>query len=401
MVKLRTLFLAIGIFCALPVLGASADPPPGPYFNGFETNTAGWFNFAGATIDRVPSGDAASYASGIPAAAGNWFARLSMGTNVTCPSGAGTQDWYPGPFTNWGGYSSIFPTGGYKTRLDIYLDTAWAATHLPSDRRFDWSSAINNTTGQHRRDFVFNVGTEPTGFVISASTNGNRCGAFPADPTKQPYHVMTSGWYTFEHDFTGVPGGPLVVVMRLIHQATNTTLFTWVRSDPSDVIGVTVGGNRYGWFVQNEIEDLAIDNSERTGLVSTPGCEVKISDGGWITALNTDRGSFGGNAKVSMSGETTGEQTYHDHGPVQPLTFKAVTVQAVICEEDDGVKSAEIHGRGTVDGEGDYQYRIKLTDEGEPGTDDKYGIIIPEVAYASGDRTLGGGNVQIRGTITS
>jgi len=43
-----------------------------------------------------------------------------------------------------------------------------------------------------------------------------------------------------------------------------------------------------------------------------------------------------------------------------------------------------------------HEYRIKLVDNGEPGTDDMYGIIVPVVGYASGDQQLEGGNVQIR-----
>src|SRR5439155_27016160 len=132
------------------------------------------------------------------------------------------------------------------TRVDIYLDVTWAQIHF--DRRFDWSSAINDASGGFRRDFVFNAGTEPTGFVISGSNNGTRCGAFPANPGRTPIHVAVSGWYTFEHTFTGVTGGPLTVVLRVIQKSTNTTFGTWVLTDPTDIIGVTVGGNRYGWF---------------------------------------------------------------------------------------------------------------------------------------------------------
>jgi hypothetical protein len=392
--RLLPVVTAVVALLMIPAGTASADPPPGPYFNGFEQNTAGWFNFSGGTIHREPSGYIGSgYASGIASATGNWHARLGKDPSPdTCASGGGPQPIYRGPFTNWGGYSSIFPTGGYSTRVDIYLDTAWASTHF--DQRFDWSSAINNTMGQHRRDFVFNAGTEPGGFVISASNNGDRCGAFPANPGRMPIHIVASGWYTFEHNFTGVPGGPLIVNLRVINKATNATVGTWVLSDPTDVIGVTVGGNRYGWFVQNEIDDLAIDNSERTGLVSTPGCEIKINNGGSITTVVGDHATFGGNAKVSLSGEASGQQTYQDHGPMQPLMFKALTVEAVICNDDRD--EAEIHGTGTVDGEGEHQYRIKLRDDDEPGTGDMYGIIIPTAGYASGDQMLDGGNVQIR-----
>lgn len=221
---------------------------------------------------------------------------------------------YYGPYTKWGGYSAIFPPGGYQTRVDIYLDVPYATTHL--DTRFDWSSAINMPDGSFRRDFVFNAGTDALGFVISGGNNATRCGANPADPGHTPVHIMVSGWYTFEHSFTGVTGGPLVVNMRIIQKSTGAVMGTWTRSDPSDIIGGTVGGNRYGWFVQNEFDGLAIDNSERTGILSTPGCEIKINDGGWIIALNTDTATFGGNAKVALDGTSTGQQEYQDHGPV-------------------------------------------------------------------------------------
>jgi hypothetical protein len=388
---------ATGIILALSASTAWADAPPGPYFNGFETNTAGWFDFSGATITRVPSGSASAYANGVPAATGSWFARLGKDPSpTTCASGGGSQPWYVGPYTDWDGDSTAtFPLGGYSTGVDVYLDVPYAMSH--PDTRFDWSSAINDTSGDFLRDFVFNVGTDASGFVITGGNNSTRCGADPytVDATHAPrVSVILSGWYTFEHTFSGLPGSPLVVTMRLINKATDAVVGTWVRSTPTDVVGVDVGGNSYGWFVQNEFDGLAIDNSFRTGLVSTPGCEIKINNGGWIIAANSDRASFGGNAKVSLSGATSGQQQYQDHGPLQPLNFKATTVQTVICSEDR--TSAEVFGVGTVNGTGSYEYQIKLTDAGEAGTNDTYGIFIPGVAYASGDQLLQGGNVQIR-----
>jgi hypothetical protein len=385
---------AIALFA---VVWVAADAPPGPYFNGFETDTAGWFNFNGGTIVRRPSlyTNGGGYADGIVSATDGYHARLGLDQNPsTCASGSGPQPVHTGPYTNWGGYSSIFPPGGYQTGVDVYLDVAWAMTHF--DRRFDWSSAVNNTSGMHQRDFVFNVGTEPTGFVISGSNNTTRCGAFPANPGRTPVRVTVSGWYTFEHTFSGVAGGPLVVTMRLIDKTSGLPVGTpWVLSAPTmDIIGVTVGGNRYGWFAQNEIDDLAIDNSFRTGILSTPNCELKISDGGSIIALNTDLGTFGGNAKVSSSGISSGQQEYHDHGPLQPITVNTIDVQAVACSGDR--TQASLFGNATVDGAGSYEYQIDLLDNGEPGVDDKYRIFIPGVGYESGLQTLRGGNVQIR-----
>jgi hypothetical protein len=378
----------------LTVTWVIADAPPGPYFNGFETDTAGWFNNSGATITRVPSGSTSTYANGVAAATGNFYARLGIDPSPdSCTFGGGTASIYYGPYTKWGGYSAIFPMGGYSTGVDIYLDVPYAQSHV--DTRFDWSSAINDPSGNFRRDFVFNVGTDALGFVMTSGNNSTRCGANPADIGHAPVvHIMQSGWYTFKHTFTGVPGGPLTVTLTIMPSGSNVPLGTWVRSDATDIIGTTVGGNRYGWFVQNEFDGLAIDNSFRTGIVSTPGCEIKISDGGSIIAMNTDLATFGGNAKVSLSGVATGQQEYHDHGPLQPLTVNTINVQAVVCSEDR--KKASLFGNATVDGSGSYEYQIDLEDAGEPGVNDKYGILIPGVGYASGTQMLQGGNVQIR-----
>ena len=375
---------------------AWGDAPPGPYSNGFETNTAGWYTLEGATVTRRPSGyiSPSGYASGVPSATGNYHARLGLDPNPdTCQSGGGPQPVFYGPYTDWGGdNSAIFPPGGYQTGVDIYLDVPYALTH--PDTRFDWDSAINDTTGNFRRDFVFNVGTDPLGFVMSGGNNATRCGANPSDPGHTPVHITQSGWYTFEHTFSGVQGGPLVVTLTVTQKSTSIVMGTWVRSDPSDIIGVTVGGNAYGWFVQNEFPDLAIDNSFRTGAMSTPGCTVTITNGGWITANNGDRGSFGGNAKVSSGGSPSGQEQYQDHGPVQPLMAKSLSIAAIVCSDDR--TQATIIGSASVNGSGSYEYEIDVTDGGEPGTNDTYGIRIPGVAYDSGEQNLGGGNIQIR-----
>jgi hypothetical protein len=384
---------AVGVTAFVLAAWVSADAPPGPYFNGFESNTAGWFNFEGGTITRVPSGSTSNYANGVTAAAGSYYARLGIDpTPDSCTFGGGTAPIYYGPYTRWGGYSAIFPPGGYTTGVDIYLDVPYAQSH--PDTRFDWDSAISNTTGGFRRDFVFNVGTDSLGFVISGSNNATRCGANPADPGNTPLHITISGWYTFKHTFSGVSGGPLTVTMTVSPSGSNTPLGTWVRSDLTDIIDQTVGGNRYGWFVQNEFDGLAIDNSFRTGATSTPGCEIRISDGGSIVARNGDLGTFGGNAKVSAGGDATGQQEYHDHGPTQPFTLNATVVQAVLCSEDR--TQASIFGSATVDGAGVHEFRIDLKDAGEPGIDDMYHILIPSLPYDSGNQKLAGGNVQIK-----
>ena len=39
--------------------------------------------------------------------------------------------------------------------------------------------------------------------------------------------------------------------MSVIKQGAQHPWATWTLSDPSDIIGETVGGNRYGWLVTN------------------------------------------------------------------------------------------------------------------------------------------------------
>jgi hypothetical protein len=141
-------------------------------------------------------------------------------------------------------------------------------------------------------------------------------------------------------------------------------------------------------------EPSAVPPATKTWLLppSSLFCEVKITDGGWITALNTDRASFGGNAK-SDNGMLSGSQTYQDHGPIQPMTVKSTNVLAVVC--DSNFTNASIFGQATINGSGSYPYRILVQDldKTNPLLSDTYGIFLP--GYYSGEKPLGGGNITI------
>ena len=259
--------LLTGVF---PVL---ADAPPGAYFNGFESDTSGWFdssNGGSGTITQTASGAVSGgYANGIASANGAGHARVS---SIAC----GVPAPCLGPNTRWGGYNQTFPIGGYRTYVSIYLDTAWAAAH--ADARFDFSSSINNSAGTFLRDFVFNAGTNratdpgPPGFFIGASPNAFRHSTFPQNPCpapstppntcRTPVHITTSGWYTFRHTFDD-NSGSLAVNMDILNSGGGSVASWTIHS--GDAMA-TVGGNRYGWFANEEIPELPIDDSERTGL---------------------------------------------------------------------------------------------------------------------------------------
>lgn len=216
------------------------------YFNGFETNTAGWNN-----ATRVVSGT-----GGVTSADGSYHANAASAVGV---------------YTDFGGYNfgagNAVPTAfqSYRTSIDIYLDVG---AGLANDTRFDFSSAINNSSGTFQRDFIFNAGfyNDATGpgastnrFVISASNNAQRGSAYAKNPGRDPYAISATGWYTFQHTFADV-GGVLKVTMD-IFDATDVLLHSWSLSNVSDSIATT-GGNRYGWFDLNELDTkMAFDNA--------------------------------------------------------------------------------------------------------------------------------------------
>jgi hypothetical protein len=228
-------------------------------FNSFEVDTAGW---TGAV--RVASGT-----DGITSATGGFHAQATSGD-----------------FTNFGGYNfgagNNVPTAfkAYTTKLDIYLDVN--KTGFPNDQRFDYTSAISNAAGAHRRDFVYSgaffnaasttgPGAGSDRFIFSAS---NTVPGWPANPGRSPIAITSTGWYTFEHSFYN-NGGVLAVAMTIYDKLTNAVQGTWTLSDPSDLIGL-VGGSRYGWFatLDTDYGYLPIDNAELrtadTGIVPEP-----------------------------------------------------------------------------------------------------------------------------------
>jgi hypothetical protein len=126
---------------------------------------------------------------------------------------------------------------------------------------------------------------------------------------------------------------------------------------------------------------------------TTPGCEIKLSNGGSITTATGSRGTFGGNAKGELDGTTSGEEEYQDHRILLPINFHSLEILAVVCRGDD---EADIYGTAEVNGAGPQDFRIRVKDGGESGAGvDTYQLLVG--AYTSGaeNNPLTGGNVQI------
>jgi hypothetical protein len=316
----------IGIAAPLGVLTASSPAlAASTWSQGFEQNTAGWY--PSSQVVRVPSGYVnGGYASGIASSSGNYHARLQVGPHDSANVGN------DGPYTCWGApvdsngncieSAQSFPSEGILTSVDVYLDVSWAASHpdqpnnmnpnpMPNNFsgfccRFDWDTALNDSSGNFLQDYVFNAGTTPSGypggpgFVIQASNNGFRSGASPENPCsplvpnqcEAPALITTSGWYTFQHRFSDNNGSLQVEMVILDHNGNVVQSWTNPNSHPIS----QVGGPAYGWFINMEIPDLAIDNSLLTYLYppTTPGgvqgratCNVSSTSGQGTTCSAT------------------------------------------------------------------------------------------------------------------
>jgi len=126
--------------------------------------------------------------------------------------------------------------------------------------------------------------------------------------------------------------------------------------------------------------------------VTTPGCEIIVTNGGWIIAANGDRANFGGNAKSDEDSNVSGQEEYQDKGPADPFNLHGEPL--VITCGSDGT-SATIFGQATVDGAGSHDFRIDVRDLAEPGRGQDHYRIQVDTGYDSGDQILQGGNVQI------
>ena len=222
------------------------------YSQGFETDTSGWFDSSNGwfgSVTRVASGT-----GGITSSSGAWHAVMEQGSP---PDDTG-------PFTNFGGYNSVWP-GGFTASTDIFLDTGWAA-----GEGFDYSAAITDQVGNHLRDFIFHVTQDTsTGDLLVAGSNNTNFDPREDLETINHFEIVTSDWYTFEHFFFD-DGGVLAVDLNL-YDSSGVLLFTETRSDPLDLIATVVGGNRYGWNTNIDIAGgVAVDNVSLT-IIPEPG----------------------------------------------------------------------------------------------------------------------------------
>lgn len=219
------------------------------HFEGFEdpgfsvgTGSSQNWNKNQSDVQRVASGTA-----GITSFAGGFHGVVDS-TNVG----------QTGAYTRLGGYSSTFG-GGFTTKLAVYLDKTAASANGGSTYGFDLTSAASNSTGGHRRDFIFHAASDANGDILIGGSNNTNFARRNDLASINHYKVTQSGWYQFEWVFRD-NAGVLAVDLNL-RDAGGSWLWTETRSDASDLIPI-IGGNRYMWFTFASTPTIAIDNTQ-------------------------------------------------------------------------------------------------------------------------------------------
>ena len=255
------------------VFNSANNVPNPPYTSGSPT-----LNNVSRVVNASAASANASYGVATPADNSIYFGNIAPFTA------------HVGPSTDFGGYRNSFGTG-FTAQADIYLDPNWTGTS--NGTGFDYSVAVSDTSGNHRRDFIFHVFKDGSGNLrVGANSNSN----YKAASTLSGSAVITggAGWYTLQHVFRAGDGNlenasQLYVDLNLL-DASGSVVYTANLSNTTDLL-TGVGGNNYGWLVNVDTIDTA------TSVNSLRVDNVKLLD----TAISGG-GLGGGGAGTSLTG---------------------------------------------------------------------------------------------------
>jgi hypothetical protein len=138
------------------------------------------------------------------------------------------------------------------------------------------------------------------------------------------------------------------------------------------------------------LADVVISSSHAdiTCGACTPPVGDFVTGGGWITASGA-RANFGVAGGIKNGG-LWGHLTYIDHG-----TGLKVKGTGVTGYEITGPVSRRIKGTAQLSDGSSVTYEVNVTDNGEPGRNDTFSILLSNGYNASGN--LGGGNIKLHG----
>lgn len=288
--------IAVAMAAACTVLGAHSREVRAsiPYFQGFETNTSGWFTQAtssigAASITRYKSGDPSSPVGAINAASGSYYAVIKNAENT-----------YSNNFSGNGGYSAfgypaapapsdeVYP-GAFTQSVSLYVaPSVWAPPSNTSVSAFwiDMAPAASAAAGSYAGQPLFggagyatgsNGGTAENDFAFNVPTKGT-VQINGLDSAQHPITTITQdGWYTFAITYSKGTDGYVQEALDVYDNSgkllsgETPQLFDLTPANTGTTLGVPnayLGGPDYIWFTvwQNGFanDSLAIDNVTAT-----------------------------------------------------------------------------------------------------------------------------------------
>jgi subtilisin-like proprotein convertase family protein len=173
------------------------------------------------------------------------------------------------------------------------------------------------------------------------------------------------------------------------------------------VSGGGVGGTLTACVTLNNVPvnvydvSISIGGNYYTGSASTVLAVYDPSlgfvTGGGTIARNGVIANFGFSVKYLKNGNAQGSLLYIEHRATGDVKLKSNAMQSLSIVGNTGV----IIGKATLNDVGNHSFRATVVDNGEPGTNDQFGlqvtapggVILPDLTFSP--MTLRGGNIQV------
>jgi subtilisin-like proprotein convertase family protein len=148
-------------------------------------------------------------------------------------------------------------------------------------------------------------------------------------------------------------------------------------------MGISVGGSYY--------------TGSGSAVLAVYDPSLGFVTGGGTVFHNGVHATFGFNVKYKKNGAPEGELLYTECGPTGSVKLKSTSMQSLSVVGNTGV----IIGKATINGVGNYTFRATVVDNGEPGSNDRFGLrvttsggaVVPGLTFDP--ITLSGGNIQV------